>query len=62
MTRILAHARYKGPAESWLGRMLAKKPKMLVGIALANKMARGLWAMMTKQQDYGIPVSAAATA
>lgn len=25
---------------------------MLVAIALANKMARGVWAMMTKNEDY----------
>jgi hypothetical protein len=35
--------------------MLAKKPRMLVAIALANKMARAIWAMMTKQEDYRIP-------
>lgn len=35
--------------------MLAKKPRMLVAIALANKMARGLWAMMTKEQNYRDP-------
>lgn len=27
--------------DSWLGRMLGKKPRILVAIALANKMARG---------------------
>lgn len=32
----------------WLARMLARKPKMLVAIALANKMARQLWAVLTK--------------
>lgn len=40
---------------AWLSRMLAKKPRMLVAIALANKMARGLWAMMTKEQNYRDP-------
>ena len=46
----------KGADEgSWLERMLAKKPRMLVAIALANKMARGLWAMMTKNEDYRGP-------
>jgi hypothetical protein len=29
--------------------MLARKPKMLVAVALANKMARRIWAMLTKQ-------------
>jgi hypothetical protein len=40
---------------SWLSRMLARKPKMLVAIALANKMARQLWAMLTKHENYQDP-------
>lgn len=40
---------------SWLSRMLARKPKMLVAIALANKMARQIWAMLTKNEDYRDP-------
>ena len=28
---------------TWLGRMLARKPGMLVRVALANKMARIVW-------------------
>lgn len=43
---------------SWLSRMLARKPKMLVAIALANKMARQIWAMLTKNQDYRDPALA----
>jgi len=45
---------------SWLARMLAKKPRMLVAIALANKMARGIWAMLTKNEDYRDPAQAVA--
>jgi hypothetical protein len=30
---------------------MARKPPMLVAIALANKMARQIWAMLTKEQD-----------
>ena len=37
---------------AWLTQLLARKPKMLVAIALANKMARGLWAMMTRNEEY----------
>ena len=44
---------------SWLERMLAKKPRMLVAIALANRMARAAWAMLTKGEDYRDPVTAA---
>jgi transposase len=60
MSRIIGRARHKVPAESWVGRMLARKPKMLVGIALANKMARQIWAMLTKNEDYRDPALAAA--
>lgn len=45
---------------SWLSRMLARKPTMLVAIALANKMARQIWAMLTKNEDYKDPALAAA--
>ncbi|WP_437408900.1 hypothetical protein [Sinorhizobium meliloti] len=48
------------PEGSWLARMMAKKPRMLVAIALANKMARGIWAMLTKQEDYRGPAMVAA--
>ncbi len=44
---------------SWLAKMLARKPKMLVAIALANKMARQLWAMLTKNEDYRDPARVA---
>ncbi|OIQ77219.1 transposase IS116/IS110/IS902 family protein [mine drainage metagenome] len=60
MTRIIGRARHTVPAESWIGRMLARKPKMLVGIALANKMTRQIWAMLTKNEDYRDPALAAA--
>lgn len=43
---------------SWLARMLARKPRMLVAIALANKMARGIWAMLTKNENYRDPAQA----
>lgn len=43
---------------SWLSRMLARKPRMLVAIALANKMARQIWAMLTKNEDYKDPALA----
>ena len=43
---------------SWLSRMLMRKPKMLVAIALANKMARQIWAMLTTNKDYRDPAMA----
>ena len=46
------------PEGSWLARMLARKPRMLVAIALANKMARGIWAMSTRGENFRGPVAA----
>ena len=37
---------------SWLARMLARKPRMLVITALANKMARTVWALLAKNEVY----------
>jgi len=39
--------------------MLARKPRMLVAVALANKMARSIWTMLTKGEDYRAPAAAA---
>lgn len=44
--------------ESWLARMLDRKPRMLVAIALANKMARTIWAMLIRKEDYQVPAPA----
>ncbi len=48
------------PAGSWLGRMMSRKPAMLVRVALANKMARVIWALLAKGGVYRAPVRAAA--
>jgi hypothetical protein len=40
--------------------MLARKPRMLVSVALANKMARMVWALLTKKEDYRAPAAVAA--
>ena len=52
--------RHGAPAGSWLERMLARKPRMLVSVALANKMARMVWALLTRKEDYRAPAVAAA--
>ena len=40
---------------SWLARMPARKPRMLVAVAPANRMSRIAWALMTKKQVYKEP-------
>ena len=59
MSRLAWHGRRSIPEGSWLDRMMARKPRMLVAIALANKMARAIWAMLTKKEDYRDPARAA---
>jgi len=57
MSVLRSYTRKSPPEGSWLARMLATKPRMLVVIALANKMARGIWAMATKQENYRGPAA-----
>ncbi|MCP4081457.1 MAG: IS110 family transposase [Planctomycetaceae bacterium] len=52
MSVIRWAARRGAEKGSWLERMMARKPRMVVAIALANKMARGLWAMLVKEENY----------
>ena len=53
-------SRRGAPEGTWLHRMMERKPLMLVAVALANKMARAIWAMLTKKEDYRDPRVAAA--
>ena len=45
-------------SDPWLARMLARKPRMLIAVALANKMARIVWALRTNKESYQAPVVA----
>ena len=47
------------PEGTWLAGMLVRKPKMLVTVALANKTARIVWAVLVKGGVYRAPVPAA---
>jgi transposase len=38
--------------ESWIGKLIARKPLKLAAVALANKMARIIWAVLTRQEVY----------
>lgn len=41
-------------------RMLARKLRMLISVALANNMAHIVWALLTKKDDYRAPAAVAA--
>jgi hypothetical protein len=62
MSRLNRLGRKSIPETSWLAHIAARKPRMLVAIALANKMARTIWALMTKNEDYRVPAQAAVVA
>lgn len=58
---VVMQASRRGAAKgSWLEGMLARKPRMLVTVAHANKMARIVWALLARNEDYRAPVAAAA--
>ena len=43
--------------DPWLARMLARKPRMVVAVALANRMARIAWAVMVNKEVYRAPTA-----
>jgi transposase len=52
MSRICWIVRKGVLPDNWLGHVLGRKPRMVAAVALANTMARVIWAMMTKEEDY----------
>lgn len=57
---VLQASKRGAPAGSWLEQMMARKPRMLVTVALANKTARIIWALLLKREAYKAPVATAA--
>ena len=49
---LLAARRRPGFSDSWLGRLLTRKPLLLAAVALANKHARIVWALLAKGGVY----------
>jgi transposase len=58
---VIRHAKLNGTKHRpWLAALLARRPTKVAAIALANKLARMAWAMMTKGERYKEPVALAA--
>jgi transposase len=56
---VVLHASKRGAAKgSWLEQMMARKPRMLVTVAFANKTARIVWALPAKGGVYRAPAVA----
>jgi transposase len=56
---VVRWASRNGTKDPWLASMLQRKPRMLVAVALANKMARIIWAISVKKEDYRAPAAVA---
>ncbi len=52
-TAVIRHSRHKNtPLACWLSAMLDKKPVRVVSVALANKTARIVWALLAHNRSY----------
>jgi transposase len=55
---VLTHTDPKAEPNTWLGRMLQRRPHNVAAVALANKMARQIWAILahgrTYEPNYGL--------
>jgi transposase len=52
---VVKRARSCPESYPWLTRLLARKPPKVAAVALANKMARVAWAVLTKKESYRAP-------
>jgi len=61
---VLRYVRGNDKAPKWLSALLMRRPYKVVAVALANKMARVIWALLTKGGTYRgmTPVNGAANA
>src|SRR5271170_5480457 len=58
---VIRYAKIHGTKHRpWLTALLARRPTKVAAIALANKIARMVWAMMTRGERYKEPVALAA--
>ncbi|MGC3940788.1 IS110 family transposase [Roseobacter sp. EG26] len=56
-SRALMGRKHPERIDIWSARILAEKPFRLATVAMANKSARIIWAILTKQQEYRQPVA-----
>ena len=56
---VIRHAsRHSEITDPWLAGMLARKPKKVVAVALANRTARIVWALTTRKEAYRVRAAA----
>jgi transposase len=49
---LLSSNKRRRVGDPWLANLLAGKPRMVAAVAVANKLARIIWAVMTRQTDF----------
>ena len=54
-TAVIRMARQANPGKVWAAKLLERKPARLVSVALANKTARIVWAVLARKQVYRAP-------
>lgn len=57
MTAVLRYTKADSTRNPWVAKLMERKPRRLVTVALANKTARVVWAMLTRNQDYAAPAA-----
>lgn len=57
-TSVIRVARKETSSKLWATKLLERKPARVVSVALANKTARIVWAMLTRGQDYAVQAPA----
>lgn len=58
---IQSHQRYKKTPMPWIDAIVARRGKKIAAVALANKLARLVWAVMVRGEGYRKPQQAVAT-
>jgi transposase len=53
---LLGKRSEKAPGGKWFNELLRRKPRRVAAVALANKMARIVWAVLTKGESYRLPL------
>ena len=49
---LIRYARDKSPSASWLANLLVRRPAKVAAVAMANKTARIIWAVLTQEREF----------
>jgi transposase len=59
---VIRYAERHGTRRPWLLQLMQRRPAKVAAVALANKMARTIWALMTSGDRYREPAIAGMSA